>query len=247
MKILSSLNPIGRFAPSVHPQRGDLANRPAPCLPVLLLLVLFLLAACGPFELSVEGTATSAAETPAPAESAAPTRDSGPTVAALQTENARLAVQVATLAAAQAAPPGPQPSATRPAPAPATTVPPTPLPSTPAPTMPAPPTPVPPTLAPAGPAVRITFPPGSASITVSPNLVAGQAQSYVLKINAGQHIILTADHELQASVRGPDNRPLVPSSTAPRQWDFLVTQTGDQTIVLAGVGRATVTIYVPPR
>ncbi len=182
-----------------------------------IFLLLLVAAACGPLQVGIEsaapagrsGATDSLPATPSPDRAAA-------TIAALETANAGLASQVATLTAAQA-------------------------PSQPPPTQPTSAPPRTPVLS-----VRITFPPGSASATVSPDLAPGVLQVYVLKVLAGQHLLINADHDLQLEITGPDGRPLAPLAAKPQQWDYAVTKTGDQTLAFSGAGHVTITIYVPP-
>lgn len=212
------------------------------------LALLVSLGSCGPFQVGVEQSPASpeiAATAPAGLSPATPANPEPEgtmaTVSALQTANARLAAEVARLTAERT-----QFVATVQAAPAATPLPTTaPLP----PTVPPPLTPTPMPAATVGPLIptRITFPAGSASATVSPDLTASGPRAYVLKVLAGQHLILSADQDLDVQVSGPDGRLLAPFAIRPQQWEYVVGQTGDQTITLNGEGRPTVTIYVPPR
>ncbi len=193
------------------------------------------LASCGPFQVGIEqapASSNATAATPG-VDRTAPASpipdDADARVVALETANARLAAQVATLTAARAslatatqlAPPSASPSPAADTVAPSAT--------------------------PAAPPTRITFSTGSASATVTPDLSGGAARGYVLKVLAGQHLILSADRAVSVQVNGPDGRALAPVATRPQQWEYVVGQTGDHIIVLTGEGRTTLTIYVPPR
>ena len=186
-------------------------------LPPAIVLLLLLAAACGPLQVGIESATPAGRPGATGSPPATPSPERGaPTIAALETANAGLANQVATLTAAQARS-QPQPTPLTPAPPPAPVLP-----------------------------LRITFPPGSASATVRPDLAPGVPQVYVLKVLAGQHLLINADHDLQLQVTGPDGRLLTPVAARPQQWDYAVAQPGDQTLAFSGAGHVTITIYVPP-
>jgi hypothetical protein len=93
---------------------------------------------------------------------------------------------------------------------------------------------------------RVSFATGSASATVTPDLSPGVPQAYVLKVAAGQHLLINSDHDLQLQVIGPDGRWQAAAAVETRQWDYTVRQAGDQTLVFNGAGHVSITIYVPP-
>ncbi len=186
-------------------------------LPPVIFLLLLVVGACGPFQAGIESAPPVGRPSVTAGLPATPSPDRAvPTIVALETANAEMVIQVATLTAAQDES---RPRLTQPGAAPLTT---------------------------ALPPVRITFPPGSASATVSPDLLSGVPQIYILKVLGGQHLLVNADRDLQLAVTGPDGRPLAPVTAGPRQWDYAVTTTGDQALAFSGSGPVTITIYVPP-
>ncbi len=94
---------------------------------------------------------------------------------------------------------------------------------------------------------RITIPPDSTSVTFSTSLVPGVSQSYVLRILAGQQLIVASDNDVSTlNVLSPGGGALAPTYEQPGNWEFSAPATGDYTLVFAGQGPITPTITVSP-
>ncbi len=94
---------------------------------------------------------------------------------------------------------------------------------------------------------RITIPPDSTSVTFSTSLVQGAPQSYVLRILAGQQLLVASDNDVSTLVvLSPSGSALSPTYQQPGNWEFSAPATGDFTLVFAGQGAITPTITVSP-
>ncbi|HEY65921.1 MAG TPA: hypothetical protein G4O02_15270 [Caldilineae bacterium] len=96
---------------------------------------------------------------------------------------------------------------------------------------------------------RIRFARGTASYEFTTTLVAGVPKAYVLRVMAGQRLYVSAlgEGEVTVAVLGPGDVS-IPTVRAgrPGLWFADIPTTGDYTIVLAGEGEVSVTVYIPP-
>lgn len=93
---------------------------------------------------------------------------------------------------------------------------------------------------------RIRFPSGSTVYTFSTQFTSGVAHGYVLRTVAGQHLFVTSTNVTHFVVRDPDQVEVTPFSISTGQMVFPLPKSGDYTLIIAGSGRATITIDVPP-
>ncbi len=104
------------------------------------------------------------------------------------------------------------------------------------------PTPVPP--------IRITFPSGGTSATVSMTLQPGQARVYVLGASAGQQMFLYLTSPVsRLMVYAPNGGVVYPTSidVTQAQYTYYLTASGDWRIELWGSGPNSMTVVIPPR
>jgi hypothetical protein len=93
---------------------------------------------------------------------------------------------------------------------------------------------------------RISFLPGSTSATRTPNLTPGSPKRYVLGVQEGQRMSITISSDATITILDTEGNPLAPISASQGLYKVLIPQTGDYTVVLAGEGKVTVSIDIPP-
>lgn len=93
---------------------------------------------------------------------------------------------------------------------------------------------------------RIHFVSGSTNATFSTDLMSGIAKGFILKILAGQQMLIRVNSDVQLVVLDPDSQKLAPASTHAGNRTFTITQTGDHTLILSGTGHITISIEIPP-
>lgn len=92
----------------------------------------------------------------------------------------------------------------------------------------------------------INFPAGSTAFTFSPILKQGEAQGYTLTVLAQQRMYITASAGTTVVLLNQADRFVAPTSTRMNSLEYLIPSSSDYTIVLQGVGKIYVTIYIPP-
>ena len=93
---------------------------------------------------------------------------------------------------------------------------------------------------------QIQFTPGSTSATFTISLDAHVSHAYTLWVAAGQQIFVKVNQPIQLLAFAPNGSELISILNDPLQWQFGITQSGDQSLFLTGVGDVTVTIIIPP-
>jgi hypothetical protein len=94
-------------------------------------------------------------------------------------------------------------------------------------------------------AQRISFAPGADSITVTPNLMPGTGQAFILGIARGQMLHVFASEGTTFEVYDPQGNRIAYSTW----WGgsaFDITQDGDYTVTFHGQGQANIRFYIPP-
>lgn len=108
---------------------------------------------------------------------------------------------------------------------------------------------IPPVSAPLPPpaiAQRITFAPGTDSITIQPTLSPDPAQSFVLGISQGQTLYISASVGAKFLVFDPQGNQVAPMSTSSGTFAYSIAQDGDYTASFRGLGPTNITFTIPP-
>lgn len=94
---------------------------------------------------------------------------------------------------------------------------------------------------------RLQFESGSTSDTVTTTLIPGVPKGYILRVQAGQEMFITLNRPANVVVLNPNGTRLPPSSsTINNQWQVVIPQTGDYTVVIGGEGETIITFFIPP-
>lgn len=94
---------------------------------------------------------------------------------------------------------------------------------------------------------QINLPNGNASATFSTTLTALQTQGYLLKLQKGQQLYITASGNATVGVLDPNGSALAidhPNNST--IWSLAIPLSGNYTIVISGNGSTTVTVFSPP-
>ena len=93
----------------------------------------------------------------------------------------------------------------------------------------------------------INLPSGNASTTFSASLLAQQPQGYLLKLQKGQQLYITASGDASVGVLDTSGSALAIDHPANSEiWSLAIPQTGSYTVVISGNGNTTVTVFSPP-
>jgi hypothetical protein len=94
---------------------------------------------------------------------------------------------------------------------------------------------------------RINMPAGASSATVQTKLTNGVPRGYVLRVQAGQHILVQTANPVTLTIVDPKGTPLPVTKTADQlAWDATATTSGDHLLVLRGNGSNILNVTVPP-
>jgi len=93
---------------------------------------------------------------------------------------------------------------------------------------------------------QVQFQPGTASETISMALVAGQPRGFTLRIAVGQTLYITFTGDASAGVLGPGDVQLADMAPGPGPRAVGIPRTGSYTVVLAGQGNVSLSVYIPP-
>ncbi len=93
---------------------------------------------------------------------------------------------------------------------------------------------------------RIVFGPGDTQTHFNTALTASEPQGYILKVQAGQKMIITASGGVSIGLLDPNDQEIMLTTIQPRTWTANLNTSGDYTVVLYGNGPTSLVIEVPP-
>lgn len=93
---------------------------------------------------------------------------------------------------------------------------------------------------------RLTIPPGENSTTITTTLSVGAPQGFVLRVQQDHRIfVVSSSDTVTVTLLDPSNQPInVDHAAESDLWSAGISNTGDYTLVIAGQGNVSLTVYV---